>query len=228
MNETLRDKLRGKFIVLDGPDGCGKTTQLELLAGALTAAGLDIVRAKDPGGTRVGDRIREILLGKDLDGMDIRCETLLFMASRAQLVTEIIAPALKAGRCVLCDRFISSTCAYQGARGYDVAQTLHLGQAAVGRTWPDLTCVFDLPAEVGLDRAARRTSPARASGGGATPAAGALDAMESRPIEFHRRVREIFRALADHYPRTVTVIDAGGTVQEVHARVMEGLERVDF
>lgn len=224
MDSTLRDKLRGKFIVFDGPDGCGKTTQLRRLADALKAAGCQVVLARDPGGTEIGERIRGLLLGKHLHDMGVRCETLLFMASRAQLVFEVITPALAAGKTVLCDRFISSTCAYQGAAGHDVEQVIRLGQAAVGSVWPDVTCVLDLPADAGLDRVERRST----NGKHAAAADSTVDAMEERPLEFHKRVRELFRQLPDSYPKPVVIVDADGTVDEVYARVIEALSDADF
>lgn len=218
MNSDLVDKLRGKFVVLDGPDGCGKTTQLDRLAEALTAAGGDVVRTRDPGGTEIGDRIRHILLDYDLSRMDVRCETLLFMASRAQLVGEVIGPALTAGRTVVCDRFISSTCAYQGAAGHDVEAVIRLGDSAVGRVWPDVTCVLDLSPEEGLERARRRSADS----------ARAADAMEARPLAFHRRVRELFVKLPDVYPKPVVIVDARGSVDEVFAAIIEALSHADF
>ncbi|MBN1346845.1 MAG: dTMP kinase [Phycisphaerae bacterium] len=220
MDIELRDKLRGKFIVFDGPDGCGKTTQLARLAEALSTSGATVVRARDPGGTKVGDRIRAILLGDDLDHMDPRCETLLFMASRAQLVTEVIAPALRAGQTVLCDRFISSTCAYQGALGLDVDRVIRLGTEAVGETWPDLTCVLDLSAEAGLRRARHRAE--RANDGSTA------DAMEARPLDFHRRVQELFCGLPGVYPKPVVVVEADGSIDEVFMRVIEALRHADL
>src|SRR6185436_4631396 len=153
---NLKTKLSGKFIVFDGPDGSGKGTQLQLLAEKLTAAGLQVVRAKDPGGTPIGDRIRSVLLDFDLSTMDVRCETFLFMASRAQLISEVIEPALKASKVVLCDRFISSTCAYQGAAGYDPQRIIELGRLAVGNTWPQLTIILDVPPEEGFRRTGRK------------------------------------------------------------------------
>ena len=153
---TLKEKLTGKFLVFDGPDGSGKGTQIRLLAGALTRHGLEVVLAKDPGGTEIGDRIREVLLRHDLSKMDVRCETLLFMASRAQLVSEVIEPAVKAGKVVLCDRFISATCAYQGAAGYEIDRIIQLGYFAVGQTWPQLTLVVDVPVEEGFRRTGRK------------------------------------------------------------------------
>ncbi|NLE60775.1 MAG: dTMP kinase [Planctomycetes bacterium] len=217
---TLKHKLSGKFIVFDGPDGSGKGTQIERLARALTAEGVPIVCTRDPGGTAIGDQIREILLHKNLLAeMDVRCETLLFMASRAQLVGEVIAPAIREGKTVICDRFISATCAYQGAAGYDVAKIIELGRFAVGDLWPQLTLVLDVPADEGLKRAGRRQEQA----------VGARhDAMEARPIDFHRRVRDIFLQLPGVYPGRVEVVNGGGSPDDVHGRVMEVLKRVAF
>jgi len=231
----LPDKLRGKFVVFDGPDGCGKTTQLDRLADELTRTGQEVVRTSDPGGTEIGSRIRHLLLGYDLAKMDLRCETLLFMASRAQLVAEVIAPALRAGRTVLCDRFITSTCAYQGAGGGDVAEILRLGRWAVGDVWPDITCLLDLPPEAGFARTQRRPSQVgrnrkRSQQGEQfllIPGAD-TDAMEARPLDFHRRVREIFLKMPDVYPKPVVVVDAIGSVEEVHARLTEVLRHADF
>lgn len=208
---TLKQKLAGKFIVLDGPDGSGKGTQLQRLAERLRRDGLDVVTAIDPGGTAIGDRIRQILLGHDLAEMDVRCETFLFMASRAQLVGEVIDPALKAGKVVLCDRFISATCAYQGAAGYDLQRVIDLGRFAIGDTWPWLTVVVDVPSDVGFARMAGRKR----------------DAMERRPLEFHRRVRELFLALPGVYPGTVQVVDGTADPDRVHEAIIQMLEAAD-
>lgn len=226
--------LAGKFVVIDGPDGCGKGTQLDRLHAAVERLGGTCVRAKDPGGTPIGERIRHVLLGYDLSEMDPRCETLLFMASRAQLVAEVIRPALGRGATVLCDRFISATCAYQVAAGFPRNDVLTLGTLAVGQTWPDLTLVLDVPVEVGFARTGRkphmvgkraRAAPGNAHGqlelasfAGASP-----DAMEQRPLDFHRRVRELFLELPRYYPSPVRVIDADRPPEQVHADVLEAL-----
>ena len=152
----LAKKLTGKFIVFDGPDGCGKGTQLDLLEARLTDGGCRVVRGKDPGGTVIGDRIRQVVLGYDRSEMDVSCETLLFMASRAQLIGEVVRPAVADGKTVLCDRFVSATCAYQGAQGYDVRQILELAPSAIGDCWPDVTVVLDLDAETGFARTGRK------------------------------------------------------------------------
>ncbi|MHC4235874.1 MAG: dTMP kinase [Planctomycetota bacterium] len=127
----LAEKLAGRFIVFDGPDGCGKSTQRQMLGDLLNSAGGQVVHCKDPGGTAIGERIRHVLLGYDLAEMDVRCETMLFMASRAQLVGELIEPALADGKIVLCDRFVSATCAYQGAQGYDIRRVIEVAPYAI-------------------------------------------------------------------------------------------------
>lgn len=230
MSVASLERLRGRFVVLDGPDGCGKSTQIALLAERLRAAGIPVTLAKDPGGTDIGNQIRHILLDYDLSRMDVRCETFLFMASRAQLVGEVIDPGLRRGDVVLCDRFISSTCAYQGAAGFDIGRVIELGRYAVGETWPQLTIVLDLPAEVGLERTGR---PPQAAPRRARDAVGQrmmfadvhADAMECRPLDFHQRVRSLFLRLQEHYPRTVAHVDATGSREDVHARVLEVIER---
>lgn len=221
--------LAGKFIVVDGPDGSGKTTQIERLKAWIEQGGGRWCYAKDPGGTVIGDRIRHILLGYDLSEMDPRCEALLFMASRAQLVAEVVRPALREGRTVVGDRFISATCAYQVAAGVSADDVIALGRLAVGETWPDLTLVLDVPPELGFERTGRKPHHAarRASGGQIAMFDGATaDAMERRPLEFHRRVREIFRDLPRFYPRPVQVIDATRDAEAVFVDVREALARV--
>jgi len=210
---SLKTKLPGKFIVFDGPDGSGKGTQIEWLAERLTRDGIPYETAIDPGGTRIGDQIRSILLDHDLSDMDVRCETLLFMASRAQLMAEVISPALDTGKVVICDRFISATCAYQGHTPEEIERILRLGYYAIGAgRYPDLTVVLDVPPEAAFNRIQRE-----------------YDAMESRSIEFHRSVYERFRNLPNvNYPSHVELIDGTGSPEDVHARIVEVLTRVDF
>jgi dTMP kinase len=232
---NLKDKLKGKFIVLDGPDGSGKGTQARRLAEALKAEGVELVPGKDPGGTEIGDRIRAVLLQHDLSKMDLRCETLLFMASRAQLIADVIGPARRAGRTVLCDRFISATCAYQGAAGADMQRIIELGRFAVGENWPDLTFIVDVPVEEGFRRTGRKPHHAGRNRDKNHDAAQGLllddmqpDAMEARPITYHRKVRELFLKLPGMYPGHVEVIDGADAPEAVHQRIMETIARVDF
>lgn len=231
---TLKEKLKGKFIVFDGPDGSGKGTQIRLLKERLEREGLAVTLARDPGGTEIGNRIRNVLLGYDLSKMDVRCETFLFMASRAQLVGEVVEPALKAGHVVLCDRFISATCAYQGTAGYDISRIIELGKFAVGTTWPQLTLVLDVPSEEGFRRTGRKPHHAGRNRKKHDGDQGMLlqdvqaDAMEARPLEYHRKVRNMFLALPKDYPGRIEVIDATPAPDEVHRRIVETLERVDL
>lgn len=207
----LAEKLAGKFIVLDGPDGSGKTTQLVLLAEWLTQAGTDVLTAHDPGGTEIGDKIRLLLLDRDNGEMGPMCETLLFMASRAQLMGEVIAPALQANRCVLCDRWVSATIAYQVAGGAEAENVLQAYEAALLGVWPDLTIILDVPAEAGLARLS--DSP---------------DRMESKDLAFHRKVRELFLAQARDKGELYAVVDASETPAAVQQALRDVLEEWNF
>ncbi len=198
----LAEKLAGRFIVIDGGDGTGKSTQLNLLAEYLRGEGVALRQVRDPGGTAIGEKIRQILLDNAHGEMAVRCELMLYMASRAQLASEVIAPALAGGQCVLADRYISSTVAYQGAGGVDAEAVLDAGRLAVGKTWPDLTIVLDLPVEAGLARLK-----------------GQPDRMEAKDIAFHRSVRELFVQQADRQPDRFAVIDASGSVEDVQQRI---------
>jgi dTMP kinase len=204
MASEWASKLAGRFLVIDGPDGAGKTTQAALLAEFLRAEGLPVRQVRDPGGTAIGDEIRAILLSNRHGEMAVQCELMLYMASRAQLAAEVIRPALADGQCVLCDRYISATIAYQGAGGVDAETVRRAGRIAVGETWPDLTVVLDLPAEEGLARA-----------GGV----GEADRMEAKGPAFHRRVRELFLQQAREAPDRFVVGDGAGSVKDVHRRL---------
>jgi dTMP kinase len=227
LGAKVLDKLRGKFIVFDGVDGAGKGSQIQLLAKAMEEVG--VVTARDPGGTVIGDRIRHVLLDYDLSQMDPRCEALLFMASRAQLMREVIEPALAEGKAVICDRFVSATCAYQGAAGLDPKNVIELARFAIGTNWPHATVVLDVPPEVGFERTGHKAKSKRR----APDVTGQVrlfhdthaDAMESRPLAFHERVRKMFLELQTYYPSPVAVIDAAASHEEVHGRVLEALDR---
>ena len=201
------DQLQGKFIVLDGPDGCGKSTQARLLAETMEKKGMTAVVLRDPGGTKIGEQIRRILLQNDNREMSVRCEALLYMASRAQLFDQSIKPALADGACVICDRWLSSTYAYQAVAGkIGVDRLLQLAQASLERTWPDLTMIMDIPSEIGLQRV------------GPAP-----DRMEEKSADFHQRVRQAFLHLTQTR-RDVVSIDGSGTVEQVHRRIVEVIE----
>jgi len=228
------NKLTGKFIVLDGPDGCGKSTQVQLLADYLSGQGLEVVKTHDPGGTRIGDQIRHLLKYGAKGEMHVRTEALLFMASRAQLVAEIIEPAIKAGKTVLCDRYISSTYAYQGAGGYPTEKIIELGKLSIGDVWPNLTIVIDIPPEEGRARTGQKpgqrtiTEHKDAHQGylleNARP-----DRFDFRTLEFHRKVRKWFIRLKDEYPGVVKIIDGSNAdMGTVHERIKQVLLETDF
>jgi dTMP kinase len=203
MNNTFGN-LRGKFIVLDGGEGCGKSTQSALLRDVISKSGIDVVHVRDPGSTHIGEMVRAILLDPANSEISMRCEMLLYMAARAQMVHESIAPALAAGRCVISDRFISSTLAYQlGGDGLTADEIRQVGNVAAAGRWPDLTILLDMPLEKSLAR--RKPNP---------------DRIERRPPEYHQRVRENYLAQAAHDPARVKVVKADGAVAEVHAEIL--------
>ncbi|MCA9296107.1 MAG: dTMP kinase [Phycisphaerales bacterium] len=203
------DRLRGRFIVFDGPDGSGKTTQFHRFAAACRSHGLAVCEVREPGGTPIGEQIREILLDPANHDMSLRCEMMLYMASRAQLIEQTIRPALMSGELVLADRFISSTLAYQGtAGGMSQEEILAVGRVAIGSIWPHLTVVFDVDA----DTAAERLNPL-------------LDRMEQKGQAFHTRVRQGYLAQAQATPDQYLVIDARATEADVHERLLDGISK---
>ncbi len=180
----------GRFLSIEGGSGAGKTTLARRLASALEARGSSVVRTRDPGGTHVGQTIRELLLDQPRP-LCAEAEVALFFADRAQTLHEVIEPALQAGRTVIADRFTDSTLAYQGGgRGISRDLILAVDRAIAGGRRPDLTLVLDLPAEVGLARLGRH------------------DRIEREAVEFHERVREEFFRIASEDPGRVIVVDA--------------------
>lgn len=201
----------GLFITLEGVDGCGKSTQGSLLANALEATGREVVRLRDPGSTRLSEKIRLMLLDPGNDEMCYECELLLYEAARAQMVREAIEPALRRGAVVLCDRFSDSTYAYQAAGRGLSAQTIEVAnELGCCGVKPDVTLVFDLEAEVALSRATHEGA----------------DRLEGEGMRFQRRVHEGYAELARREPDRVRMVDAVGTVEVVHARVVEALRDV--
>jgi dTMP kinase len=190
------------FVSLEGPDGVGKSTQVALLVEALRAEGLDVVRCREPGGTELGERVRSLLLDGDVEIGD-RAEALLFAAARAQIVDEVIRPALAAGRWVVCDRFIDSSIVYQGiARGLGVDPVRAASVFATDGLLPDRTVVLH-----GVDRR------------GGDP-----DRIEAAGADFHRRVADGFLRLAELDPGRIVLVDATGAEAEVAARVRAALD----
>jgi dTMP kinase len=202
----------GFFLALDGPDGAGKTTQINELANWLRSDGFDVVTCRDPGSTPVGDRLRGLVLDRSSVGISMRTEMLIYMASRAQLVDEVIRPALAAGRIVVSDRFLLASLVYQGfAGGLPQEEIWRVGQVATGGLLPDLTLVLDIP-----------------PGMGRTRSGGARDRIEDRPELYHDRVRGGFlEALSaqrtpggcSYYRAPMVLIDASAEPQMVFNRI---------
>ena len=209
--------LRGKFIVFDGNEGCGKSTQARMLQEALEKSGVPTILVRDPGTTRIGELIRRILLDPQNTDMSMRCEMLLYMAARAQMMKEIVQPALDQGRAVISDRFISSTLAYQlGGDGLTEADILAVGQVAIDKRWPDMTIILDLPVSESNARARPKFTALPDD-----PIGGAeKDRIELRSLEYHEKVRENYLRQSKIHRGNYRVVDAGRDPQQVHAEVM--------
>jgi dTMP kinase len=205
----MAKRRRGYFIVLDGPDGSGKSTQVALLAARLKQEGIEVTRVRDPGGTMVSERVRDLLLDPALGEIDSRTEMFLYMASRAEMVARVVRPALANGLSIVSDRFISSTVAYQGyAGGLDPKQILRVGKIACGDTWPDLVIILDVPAKVGFERIRR-----------------AHDRMELKGLAYHERVVAGYRKAAAVDPKRHVLVDGRGSIETVAGRVWKAVQR---
>ncbi len=204
------DNKTGKFITFEGPDGSGKTAQLDILAEELIQAGYPILRTREPGGTPIGDQIRATLLDLKNTAMIDRAEALLYQAARAQLVDEIIKPHLAQGGVVISDRYADSTLAYQGYGHKNTVASLEgIIKYATGGLIPDLTLLLDLAPEVGLQR--------RMDAGG-------FNRLDSYDIDFHHRVREGYLELVKADPSRWVVIDADRPFDEVQAELRDTLQ----
>ncbi len=200
---------RGLFITFEGADGCGKTTQLMLLAKGLKAKGYDVIVTREPGAKGLGEKIREILLNYDGE-VSSKCETFLFLADRAQHMDVIVRPAVEKGKIVLCDRHTDSTVAYQGyGRGIDIERINALNNIATGGDKPDLTFVFDIDADTSMQRVGSEK-----------------DRMESAGVEFFNRVRHGYLEIAHNEPQRVKVIDASKSIEEIHKDVVNLFRKV--
>ncbi len=203
----LGAEFAGKFIVLDGPDGCGKSTQARLLAEWVQSKGVKAASFRDPGTTRIGEEIRHILLNPANVAMSTATEVLLYMAARVQLWEEKIGPELAEGKCVILDRWLSSTCAYQGyAGGFGVERAVEMAGMCLAKPWPDVTVILDVDEKAAAGRMK------------ATP-----DRMEQKGAEYHAAVRRGFLSLADD-KRHIFVVDASGDIESVHKAVVGKVE----
>jgi dTMP kinase len=204
------------FITFEGIEGCGKTTQIKLLAKKLTQLGIPYVRTFEPGGTKIGHKIRRILLDARHQHLDPLAELLLYIADRSQHMAEVVKPALAKGQWVLCDRFSDATVAYQGkARGQDLKLIRLLNNQAKAGIEPDLTFVLDCPVKVGLGRAQKRNQSATVKG---------QDRFERERKTFHEKVRQGYLELAQQEPRRFVIVDGTLPVARIEQIIQEHLQ----
>jgi len=200
--------MAGKFITFEGAEGSGKSTQATLVLEYLKSKKLPVALLREPGGVKISENIRKLLLDVNNIGMGDECETLLYMAARAQMVKEVLEPELKSGKIILCDRFLDSTIAYQGyGNGIDVKIIEQLGLFATKGIGPDLTILFDISPEKGLSRAGAKK-----------------DRIESRSLEYHNRVRQGYLALSKQYPARIKLVKVDADKEEIFRRVKGHLD----
>ncbi len=212
----------GLFITLEGIEGSGKSTQMGLLKSYLEGRGVSVTALRQPGGTLLGEQIRGILLN-DADGRRIEpmAELYLYEACRAELVEEVIRPALDSGRTVICDRYVDSTVAYQGyGRGLDIETVTAINRSAVAGVMPKLTIVIDMEPAAGIKRAVARAEELKKGG------APGEDRFELEALEFHTRVRNGYLAIAHGEPERVRVVDGGGEIESIHKAICDIIEAV--
>jgi dTMP kinase len=207
------DGMPGRFVVLEGGEGAGKTSLLAALAAALEAEGRTVRRTREPGGSPAAERIRDIVVSGRIDSLDAAAETLLLTAARRQHLRETVLPALARGEIVLCDRYLGSTLAYQGPRGVPEEDILDLHRRFCGGLRPHLTLLLDIDPAIGLDRAGRRLAADASQEG----------RFESMGIEAHRRIRAAYLADAARAPEAHVVIDASQAPEAVRALALAAL-----
>lgn len=201
---------KGLFITFEGSEGSGKSTQMELIGQYLKSKNRSVLFVREPGGVAISEKIREILLDAGNKAMAPSCEMLLYMAARAQLVEEVIAPALNKGKAVICDRFLDSTVVYQGyGHQMDVAFIKKVGGFATQGIKPDLTFIFDIDAKKGLARIKR-----------------AKDRIEQRAMAYHTRVREGYLDIAKKEPKRIKVINSDQSIEDIHQQVRQHIDRL--
>ncbi len=196
--------MRGKFITIEGPDGAGKTTQVRKITNYLDSIGYKVLVTREPGGTSLGERLREMVLTLKGESPVPEAEALIYAASRAQLVKKVINPALERGNIVLCDRFVDSSLAYQGwARGLGIQELTNINGWFLKDTWPDLTVILDVDPAQSLKRLR-----------------GKKDRLEKETLAFHQRVREGFLKVHSMYPNRTTIVDASQCPEQVFETIL--------
>ncbi|MBP3621786.1 MAG: dTMP kinase [Lachnospiraceae bacterium] len=205
--------MQGIFISMEGPDGSGKSTQIELLKKYLEDKGYDeIIITREPGGTVISEAIRGIILNKDYTEMGYMTEALLYASARAQLVSQVIKPALEEGKAVISDRFVDSSAVYQGmARALGVENVYKINEFAIQGIMPNLTIHLDLPAKVGIGRKKEQAE---------------LDRMELEALDFHEKVAEGYRSLAKLSPERIRTIDATMSIEDIHNQIVAYVEQI--
>jgi dTMP kinase len=201
--------MKGKFITIEGPDGAGKTTQVRKISDYLKSKGFKVLVTREPGGTSLGEKLRELLLTLDGESPVPEAEALIYAASRAQLVKKVIKPALESDFIILCDRFVDSSLAYQGwARGLGINQLADINGWFLKDIWPDLTIVLDIDPVQSIKRLS-----------------GKKDRLESETLDFHKKVREGFLKLKNMYPDRIKVVDASQSSQQIFKTILFEIQK---
>lgn len=202
----------GLFITMEGPDGSGKSTQIELLRDYLSHKGYDIIVCREPGGTPISEAVRQVILNKDFTEMGNMTELLLYASARAQLVEEVIRPAINAGKVVICDRFVESSVVYQGiARGMGIDLVYDVNRFAIGDTMPNITFFIDVDAQTGIARKKKQAE---------------LDRMEREALDFHIKVVEGYRTLAAMNSDRIHRIDGNLSIEEIHRQIITEADKI--
>ncbi|MCS0791087.1 dTMP kinase [Cytobacillus pseudoceanisediminis] len=205
---------KGKFITVEGPEGAGKTTIIDMLASNLAKEGYQVLQTREPGGIEIAEQIRSVILDKNNTKMDPRTEALLYAAARRQHLAEKVKPAMDKGYIILCDRFIDSSLAYQGyARGLGIDEVYSINSFAIEGMMPELTLYFDIEPEAGLDRINQHKGRE-------------VNRLDLEKLDFHHKVREGYLKLMELYPERIFKIDASGTLEEVYQQAESKLKEL--
>ena len=205
--------MKQTFITFEGPEGSGKTSVIKAVATMLQSAGYDVLTTREPGGVAIAEQIRRVMLAVENDAMDAKTEALLFAASRRQHVVEVILPALKQGKLVICDRYVDSSLAYQGVgRGLGIETIFTLNQFAIDDCMPDLTLFIDVPPQTGLRRVKSNHRH--------------MDRLDLETLSFHERVYEGYHQLIEKYPNRIKVIDGSQPIEDVVEKAFTHIQRL--